>query len=184
MCSAHSLSMSSLLLTWLCFVTSVFVRGSDREYEDFERCSAPRSEPCGASGHMTMKGWQLTGKPVEEVCSHLSIARDRGVFFHFSAGSWAGHGSGYTWAIVPSYQPFWWDCLAHEPTMIQLKEARSRRWPTITVRHPMERLQGSFCNGGVYNEYVVSDFGWRSIRSLRHDAATMDPLVWTSSTTQ
>lgn len=150
MCSAHSLSMSSLLLTWLCFVTSVFVRGSDREYEDFERCSAPRSEPCGASGHMTMKGWQLTGKPVEEVCSTPPehCKRPCGVFFHFfklAAGLVMGQGT--LGPMFPATNLSWVETysLAHEPTMIKLKEARSRRWPTITVlRHPMERLIGQF----------------------------------------
>ena len=115
----------------------------------FARCAQPK-EPCGASGHMTVKGWALTGKPVDQVCSYPppSCQRPCGVFFHFfklAAGLVMGKGT--LGPLFPASNVSWVETysLAHEPTMGKLTAARRERWPTATVlRHPMERLIAQF----------------------------------------
>jgi hypothetical protein len=138
---------SALLFTWAVLAS---VSTSDGFNEQrYARCLQPK-EPCGASGHMTMKGWALTGKSVDEVCSKPPphCARPCGVFFHFfklAAGLVMGQGT--LGPLFPASNISWVETysLAHEPTKTKLLQARLRRWPTATVlRHPMERLVGQF----------------------------------------
>ena len=57
--------------------------GSSAAASDFSRCTS--SDPCAASGRMTMKGWQLNGKEVKDVCSPVPAHCHRpcGVYFHY-----------------------------------------------------------------------------------------------------
>ena len=88
---------------------------------------------------MTMKGWQLTGKPVEQVCAPLSpttCRRPCGVFhYYFNKAGGLTMGQGLLGPLFPVTNFTWRETnsLADKRTAEKLAHARASNWLVMTT---------------------------------------------------